>query len=52
MQLDPNWIESLSPDEARAALESFEAHKGPYSVREAVELQRLKRALRAKVDER
>jgi hypothetical protein len=36
MPLDSNWIESLSPDEARAALESLEAHKGPYSVREAL----------------
>src|SRR5512132_1190490 len=52
MPLDSNWIESLSPDEARAALDSLEAHKGPYSVREAVELQRLKRAPQAKVDER
>jgi hypothetical protein len=43
-----NWIESLSPYEAQAALDSLEAHKGPYSLREAVELQKMRRALQVK----
>jgi hypothetical protein len=52
MPLDPNWIERLSPDEAQAALDSLDAHKGPYSVREATELLRMQKKLQAKVEGR
>jgi hypothetical protein len=45
MPRDMSWIDDLAPDEAQAALDSFEAHKGPYSVREAFELQKLKKRL-------
>ena len=49
---DLSWIDDLAPNEAQAAIDALDAHKGPYTVREAVELQRLKRALQAKVEGR
>jgi hypothetical protein len=48
--MDLKWIDSLAPDEAKAALDSLDAHEGPYTVREVLELQRLKRALQAKMN--
>ena len=45
--MDIDWTENLTPDEAQAALDALAAHKG--SVREAVEVRKLKLALRAKV---
>jgi hypothetical protein len=44
MPRDTDWINDLKPDEARAALDSLDANKGPFTVREAVELQKLRRA--------
>jgi hypothetical protein len=49
---DITWTEDLSPDEARAALESLNANKAPTTAREAVELLKLKRALEAKAERR
>ena len=47
-----SWIEDLAPNEAQAALDALVEHKGPYTVNEAVELQKLKKALQAKVEGR
>jgi hypothetical protein len=44
-----DWTESLTPDEARAALEALNANKAPVTAREATELIRLRRKLQAKV---
>ena len=49
MTLDPDWIESLSPHEAQAALDRLvETYEDGMSVHEAVQLQKMKRALQAK----
>jgi hypothetical protein len=48
MRRDTDWINGLKPDEAQAALDSLDANKRPFTVREAVELQKLRRALQAK----
>ena len=49
MPLDPDWIESLSPYEAQQALDRLvETFKDGMSVHEAVQLQNMKRALKAK----
>ena len=46
---DHDWIAQLLPYEAEAALKSLaQSMTGPLSVREATELQRLEKALRAK----
>jgi hypothetical protein len=42
---DFKWIRDLKPDEARAAIESLDARKGPFTVREVLESRRLRRAL-------
>ena len=47
-----DWTENLTPDEAQAALDVLAAHKGPLTVREAVEVRKLKLALQAKAKER
>ena len=47
-----DWTENLTPDEARAALDALKANKAPLTVREAVELWKLKLALQAKLDAR
>jgi hypothetical protein len=41
--MDTGWINDLKPDEAQAALDALAAHKGAITVREAVELQKLKK---------
>jgi hypothetical protein len=46
---DITWTKNLTLDEAQAALDALAAHKSPLTVREAVELQKLKKALEAKV---
>jgi hypothetical protein len=42
---DITWTEDLSPDEAQAAIDALNAHKGLLTVREAVEVRKLKLAL-------
>jgi hypothetical protein len=51
MPRDNDWIEDLSPDEAQAAIDALNAHKDLLTVREAVELQKLKKALQARAHE-
>jgi hypothetical protein len=48
--MDTDWTKDLKPDDAQAALDALTAHKGPLTVREAVELQKIKKKLQAKVD--
>jgi hypothetical protein len=50
MPRDTGWINNLKPDEAQAALDALAAHRGTITVREAVELQKLRRALQAKAE--
>jgi hypothetical protein len=50
--MDTDWTKDLKPDEAQAALDALAAHKGPLTVREAVEVQKLKLALQAKAEGR
>jgi hypothetical protein len=50
--MDTDWTKDLTPDEAGAALEALRAHKEPITVREAVELRKLKLALQAKIEAR
>ena len=45
-----DWTESLTCDEAQAALDALNANKGAITAREAVELLKLKRALEAKAE--
>jgi hypothetical protein len=46
-----SWIDDLLPREAQAALDKLAEHfKDGMSVREAIELQQLKRALQAKAE--
>jgi hypothetical protein len=45
-----DWTENLTPNEAQAALDALKANKAPIMVREAVELRKLKLALKAKLD--
>ena len=52
MPLEMSWVDDLAPNEARAALEALAAHKAPLTVREAVDLRKLKLALQAKLDKR
>jgi hypothetical protein len=47
--MDIDWTKDLSPDEAQAALDALKAHKSPLTVREAVELRKLKLALQARL---
>ena len=47
-----DWTKDLTPDEAQAALDALNGHKGPYTVNEAYELVQWKRALQARVEER
>ena len=49
--MDPDWTKTLRPDEAQAAIEALAANKTPITAREAVELQRLKRALLAMAED-
>jgi hypothetical protein len=49
---DITWTEDLSPDEAQAAPDALAAHKAPLTVRETVELRKLKLALKAKIEAR
>jgi len=46
MPRDIDWIDDLAPDEAQAALANLDTNKGPFSVREVVELRRLRNAER------
>jgi hypothetical protein len=50
--MDTDWTKNLRPDEAQAALDALAAHKSALTIREAVELRKLKRALQAKVESR
>jgi hypothetical protein len=50
--MDIGWIKNLKPDEAQAALEAIDARKGPYTVREVLELRKLRLALQAKAEGR
>jgi hypothetical protein len=50
--MDTDWTKDLTPGEAQVALDALAAHKGAITVREAVELQKLKKALQAKVESR
>jgi hypothetical protein len=50
--MDNDWTENLTPDEAQAALDVLKANRAPLTVREAVELRKLKLALKAKLDKR
>jgi hypothetical protein len=48
---DHKWIWDVKPDEARAALAALDARKGEaMTVREVLELRKLRLALQAKVD--
>jgi hypothetical protein len=38
--MDLKWIDSLAPDEAKAALDSLDAREGPYTVMEILKLVR------------
>jgi|GEM_PF-1031371 hypothetical protein len=49
---DLSWIKDLEPDQAQAALDALAGHKAPLTVREAVEVRKLKLALQAKVETR
>src|SRR5262245_33068434 len=46
MPRDIDWIDDLAADEAQAALANLDTNKGPFSVREVVELRRLRNAER------
>lgn len=47
--LDKDWITNLAPDEAEAALKSIiQSMEGPLSVKEATELHRVQKLLKAK----
>ena len=50
--MDNDWTESLTPDEAQAALAALNSDKAPITAREAAELLKLKRALEAKAEVR
>jgi hypothetical protein len=50
--MDRDWTENLTPAEAQAALEALNANKAPITVREAVELRKLRLALQAKAEGR
>jgi hypothetical protein len=50
--MDLKWIDSLEPEEAKAALASLDARRGPYTVREVLELRKLRLALQAKAEGR
>jgi hypothetical protein len=52
MPHDVSWTKDLTPDEAQAALDVLGGRKGPFTVREAAELRKLKRALQTKVESR
>ena len=46
--LDKDWITNLAPDEAEAALKSIiQSMEGPLSVKEATELHRVQKLLKA-----
>jgi hypothetical protein len=46
---DLSGIIDLEPDQAQAAIETLDERKGPYTVREVLELRRLRLALEPKV---
>jgi hypothetical protein len=50
--MDIDWTKDLTPNEAQAALDALKANKAPITVREAVELRKLRLALKAKLDKR
>ena len=50
--MDTDWTKNLKPDEAQAALDALDAHKGPYTVREVLELRKLRLELQAKAEGR
>jgi hypothetical protein len=50
--MDRDWTKTLTPAEAQAALEAFNASKAPITAREAAELLKLKRALETKAEAR
>jgi hypothetical protein len=47
-----DWTVNLTPDEAQAALDALKAKKASLTVRETVELWKLKLALQTKLDKR
>jgi hypothetical protein len=47
--MDTDWTKNLKPNEAQAALDALAAHKGPLTVREAVELRKLNLALQERI---
>jgi hypothetical protein len=49
---DLSWIKDLEQDQAQAALDALAGHKAPLTVREAVELRKLKLALQVKAEGR
>jgi hypothetical protein len=51
MPLDMSWIDDLAPDQAQASLDNLaEFFRDGMSVREAVELHKMRKKLQAKVD--
>jgi|RhiMethySRZTD1v2_1073278.scaffolds.fasta_scaffold93081_2 hypothetical protein len=52
MPHDNSWVDDLAPDEAQAALDALKANKAPLTVREVVELRKLRLALQAKAEGR
>jgi hypothetical protein len=50
--MDSDWTKDLKPDKAQAALDALNDRKPPLTVREAVDLRKLKLALQAKVEGR
>jgi len=49
--MDTDWTKGLTLDEARAALDALAAHKAPLTVREALDLRKLRLALQAKIED-
>jgi hypothetical protein len=52
MPRDNSWIDNLEPDQAQVAIDALDARKGPYTVREVLELRKLRLALQAKAEGR
>ena len=48
--MDLKWIDSLAPDEAKAALDSLDAREGPYTVIEILKLREMRLRLQARVE--
>jgi hypothetical protein len=50
--METDWTKDLKPDDVRAAIDVLNAHKAPLTVREAVEVRKLKLVLQAKAEGR